>query len=449
MKKIKISIIGRPNVGKSTLVNRLAGQKVAITSAESGTTRDRNHVDFDWEGREFTIIDTGGISTDKDQIFSKEILEHALLGISEADAVVFLLDVNTGITKDDNNIAELLRKECKKPVYVAVNKVDSPERENLIYEFYQLGFDKLYPITALHGSLGLSDMLTTIVADHGGDAAISEEAEDTIIKVAIVGKPNVGKSSLFNKLLGYDRSIVSDVSGTTRDSINTRLTREGQEFELIDTAGLRRKAKVTEEVEKFSTVRTTHAIAACDVAVLIVDATADEVLTDQDQKIASLILSRGKACVVLINKWDAMLADIKEDPVKLQKYKDALDYELRFIDFADKEFISAISGQRLGKIWQMIIDANAQHKRKISTSMLNKVLGDIFVINPPPVVKQKGIKIKYITQIGNAPPKFLLFTNYPELVPDTYKRFLEKQFRLYFGFKGSPIEFIFRSNKDE
>jgi GTPase len=447
-KKIKISIIGRPNVGKSTLVNRLAGTKVAITSEQSGTTRDRNHIDFDWEGKDFTIIDTGGISSDKDQIFSREILEHALIGIQEADLVIFLVDVTAGITKDDYNIAELLRKECKKPVYLAINKVDSPDRENLIYEFYQLGFDKLYPITALHGSLGLGDMLSQIVKDMGMSDDLNNIVEENIIRVAIVGKPNVGKSSLFNKLLGYDRSIVSDLSGTTRDAINTRLTREGQEFELIDTAGLRRKAKITDEVEKFSTVRTTHSIAACDVAVLIIDATADEILTDQDQKIASLILSRGKACVVLVNKWDLMSASIKEDHIKLQAYKDELDYQLRFIEFADKEFISAISGQRLNKIWQMIIDANNQHKRKVSTSLLNKVLGDIFIISPPPVVKQKAIKIKYITQIGNAPPKFLLFTNYPDLIPETYKRFLEKQFRQYFGFKGSPIEFIFRSQKD-
>lgn len=444
MKKIKISIIGRPNVGKSSLVNRLAGEKLAITSEVSGTTRDRNHIDFDWEGHPFTIIDTGGITSDKNQVFAQEILDQALIGIDESDAVIFLVDVNSGITKDDSEIAELLRQNCSKPVYLAVNKVDSPERKSLVYEFYQLGFENLYPITALHGSLGLSEMLSDIIAELDSADSDSLDSESGIIKVAIVGKPNVGKSSIFNKLLGYERSIVSDVSGTTRDAINTKLRREGQDFELIDTAGLRRKSKVLEEVERFSTVRTTHSIAACDVAVLVVDASVDEVLTDQDQKIASLILSRGKACVVLVNKWDAVNPEIKTDPVKLQKYKEDLNFQLRFVDFAQKEFVSAVSGQRLGELWQMIIDANTQHKRRISTNILNKMLADIFIVSPPPVVKQKAIKIKYVTQVGSAPPKFVFFTNYPDLIPDTYKRFLEKQFRQYFGFEGTPIELMFR-----
>ena len=287
-------------------------------------------------------------------------------------------------------------------------------------------------------------MLSNIVTRFGNTDAESA-TDEGLIRVAVVGKPNVGKSSLFNKLVGADRSIVSDVSGTTRDAVNTRLKRHGQDFELIDTAGLRRKSKVREEVERFSNIRTTHSIAACDVAVLMIDATEEEIVTDQDQRIASLIAERGKACVVLINKWDALDPEIKQDPVKLEKYKDRLKYQLRFIDYAEVEYISANTGQRTDSIWEMIVRANEEHKRRVSTNIINKVMADISVIHPPPVVKQKGIKIKYVTQIAVAPPEFLLFTNYPEIVPETYKRFLEAQFRQYFGFKGTPIRISFRA----
>ncbi len=441
-RKPQISIIGRPNVGKSTLVNRLAGKRVAIVGEQAGITRDRNYVDFEWDGRAFTIIDTGGMIFDDSDDFAELINEQARLGIENADAVIFLLDVSAGITKRDDQIAQLLRKNCQKPVYVAINKVDSPEREQLIYDFYKLGFENLYPISALHGSHGLSQMLSDIAFNFAGTEL--EEKNLDLIKVAVVGKPNVGKSSLFNKLLGEDRSIVSDVSGTTRDAVNTRLKRHNNEFELIDTAGLRRKSKVREEVEKFSTLRTTHAIAACDVAVLIVDATEEEIITDQDQKIAALASDRGKALVIMVNKWDIFDPEIKNEAIKLQKYKDRLDYQLRFVDFADKEYISAITGQRTDKLWQMILDANEQHKRRVSTSILNQILADITVINPPPLVKQKAIKIKYMTQIGVAPPQFLLFANYPELIPESYTRFLEKQIRQYFGFRGTPIRLSYK-----
>lgn len=446
MKKTQLSIIGRPNVGKSTLVNRLAGKRLAIVGEEAGITRDRNYIDFEWDGAPLTIVDTGGLTFDGEDSFSEEIYKQAITGMNESDAVIFILDVSTGITKEDAQIAELLRKECTKPVYVAINKVDSPEREQLIYEFYSLGFEDLYPISALHGSHGLSEMLSNIVVRFGSNNAEEEVAED-LIRVAIVGKPNVGKSSLFNKLLGVDRSIVSDVSGTTRDAVNTRLKRHGQNFELIDTAGLRRKSKVRAEVERFSNIRTTHSIAACDVAVLMIDATEEEIVTDQDQRIASLIAERGKACVVLVNKWDALDPEIKQEALKLEKYKDRLNYQLRFIDYAEKEYISANTGQRTDNLWKMIVDANNEHKRRISTNILNKVMADISVIHPPPVVKQKAVKIKYVTQIATAPPEFLLFTNYPEIIPEAYRRFVEGQFRQYFGFKGTPIRVSFKAEQ--
>jgi GTP-binding protein len=443
--RTQISIIGRPNVGKSTLVNRLVGSRLAIVGEEAGITRDRNYIDFEWEGHPFTIVDAGGITFDQQDVFAEDILRQALLGLEQSAAVLFITDVN-GITSEDEKIAELLRRQCAKPVYLAINKVDSHDREMLIYEFYKLGFDKLYPISALHGSHGLSEMLTDMVKDLNVGQS-SSTIDENIIKVAVVGKPNVGKSSLFNKLVGEERSIVSDVSGTTRDAINTKLTRYGQEFELIDTAGLRRKSKVKEEVERFSNIRTTYSIAACDVAVLLIDASEEEIVTDQDQRIAALIEQKGKACVVLINKWDLVSAEIKDDQVKLSKYHEQLDHKLRFIDYAEKEFISAHTGKRTDKVWEMIKKANEEHKKKLTTSILNKVLADISVFQPPPVVKQKAIKVKYITQINVAPPEFLLFTNYPELIPESYKRFLEAQFRQYFGFKGTPIRLNFRGEE--
>jgi GTPase len=446
-KTLKISIIGRPNVGKSTLVNRLAEKKICIVGAESGITRDRKYVDFEWEGRPITIIDTGGLTFDEAN-FASEILKQARAGIEDADSVIFLVDVSSGLDPLDYQINLFLKKHFKKPIYLAVNKVDSPEREVLIYEFYKLGFDKVYPISALHGSQGLSELLSEMADSFYGDKQPhQEENAETIIKVAFVGKPNVGKSSLFNKLLGNDRSIVSDISGTTRDSINIKITRHAQRFELIDTAGLRRKSKVKEGIEKFSNIKTTRSIVESDTCVLILDATEEEIVTEQDQKIASLIETKGKSCVVLINKWDILNPEIKEDPHKLEKYKEALNYKLRFISYAPIEYISAISGQRTDRVWELIKNTHESYSKRINTNLLNKMLGEILSINPPPLVKQKAIKIKYITQIGTKPPEFLFFANYPELVPESYLRFLEKQFRQYFGFEGTPIKMRFKEKE--
>lgn len=442
MSKIKLAIIGRPNVGKSTLVNRLAEKRHAIVGELAGITRDRNYIDFEWEDKSFTIIDTGGITFDQADSFAEDIKRQAMLAIEEADAIIFLTDVSVGITAEDDQIANILRRDCKKPIYLACNKADSHEREQLMYEFYGLGFEKVFAISALHGSQGLSNLLSDICASFDSSLVRNEEA---YIRVAIVGKPNVGKSSLFNKLIGEERSIVSEVSGTTRDAINTRLKRHNMNFELIDTAGLRRKSKVKEEVERFSNIRTTYSIAACDVAVLMIDASEEEIITDQDQKIASLIEAKGKACVVLMNKWDLVDPEIKENNVKLEKYKKQLEYKLRFIDFAPIEYVSANTGKRTDKIWEMINEVHQEHKKKISTNVLNKVISDINVFQPPPVIKQKAIKVKFAMQVATSPPEFILFTNYPELVPESYKRFLENQFRQYFGFKGSPIRISFKA----
>ena len=443
MSKIKLAIIGRPNVGKSTLLNRLAERRHAIVGEKAGITRDRNYMDFEWDDHSFTVIDTGGLTIDSEDSFTEEIKRQAMIAIDEADAIIFMTDVSTGVTAQDDHVASLLRRNCTKPVYVLANKADSPEREQMAFEFYALGFDKVYPVSALHGSQGLSEMLSDICVNFNPEATKAEEEE--CIRVAIVGKPNVGKSSLFNKLLGEERSIVSEVSGTTRDAINTKLKRHGINFELVDTAGLRRKSKVREEIERFSNIRTTYSIAACDVAVLMIDSEEEEGVTDQDQKIAALIAEKGKACIVLMNKWDLVDPEIKENNVKLEKYKAQLDYKLRFIDYAPKEYISAITGKRTDKIWELINEVNIEHKKRLSTNILNKVISDINVFQPPPVVKQKAIKIKFATQVAVSPPEFVLFTNYPELVPEAYKRFLANQFRQYFGFKGSPIRISFKA----
>ncbi len=462
-RKINLLIIGRPNVGKSTLVNRLAARRICIVGEKAGITRDRKSIDFEWESRDFRIIDTGGLTFDQEDAFAESIKEQAMLGLKDADAVVFVVDVSTGITKYDDEIAQLLRREVQIPVYLAVNKVDSHEREYLIAEFYKLGFPKIYPISALHGSHGLSDMLRDIGSDLDPErlAAHQDKTQD-IIRVAIVGKPNVGKSSLFNKLLGEDRSIVSEISGTTRDAIDIQITRHGQIYELVDTAGLRRKSKVYDEIERFSNIRSTAMIAACDVAVLVIDGSEEEIVTDQDQRIASLMNDRGKGCVVLVNKWDLVTERVSAEAAKneesnpeqainhyLYKYKDQLAYKLRFIDFAPKEFISVKTGKRSDKIWEMIQEVQQERKKRISTSMLNKVLGDVLMYTPPPVVGQKAIKIKYASQVGIEPPEFLLFTNYPDLVPEHYVRFLEGQFRQYFGFSGSPIRIRFASSSNK
>jgi GTP-binding protein len=449
MKRTQIALIGRPNVGKSTLVNRLANKRVCIVGAEAGVTRDRHEVDFEWESYPFTIYDTGGITFDNEDYFKDEIFKQATHGLNQADVILFMVDVTMGVTKEDERICQLLRKEYADRVFVAVNKCDSHEREQMHYEYYSLGFEHVYPVSAMHGSHGLSEMLDKIIEKQALKPKAVEEVDEDIIKISFVGKPNVGKSSLFNKVCNQERSIVSDLSGTTRDAIDIKLKRHGHTFELIDTAGLRRKAKINDEIERYSTMRTTHAIAKADVVILLINAAdEDEVVSDQDQKIGSLIETKGKACVIAINKWDIFDPEIKNEPHKLEQYRKEMDYKLRFIRYAPVEYISAKEGTRTDKIWQLAIDAAEQHSRRIETSLLNKMLSDILLLHPPPIVKQKSIRIKYVTQIDIKPPTFLFFANHPELIPETYIRFMEKQFRLYFGFEGTPIRIRFKLKED-
>jgi GTP-binding protein len=439
-KKPLISIIGRPNVGKSTLINRLAGTRVCIVNDQPGVTRDRRYVDVNWEGCGFTVADTGGLDFDEKTLFSKEILEQVTLSIGDSDALIFLVDARAGVNQLDAEVSKFLRKNFKVPVFLAANKVDTPDKEDLIYEFYELGFEKVYPVSAEHGSVGLADMLGDI-KDKLEDLLVEEERVDGI-RVSFVGKPNVGKSSLFNKLVGEDRSIVSDVSGTTRDSIDTKLNRHGEVFELVDTAGLRRKSKVDEEIERYSTMRAIKSIERSDVVLMLLDASEEQAVSEQDKKIVNLVTERAKGCIVLVNKWDTL--EDKDEKKVITKFKEDVDRELGFISYVPKEYISAKTGQRTDKIWEMIKEVNAERNKKISTGVLNKAFDEIFMINPPPIVKQKGIKIKFVNQVGTRPPTFVFFTNYPDIVPESYRRFLERQIREYFGFEGTPIEIKFK-----
>ncbi len=442
--KAQISIIGRPNVGKSTLINRLAGRRVCIVDDTPGVTRDRKNIDIDWDGFGFTAVDTGGLMFDED-IFSPEILEQAARGMDKSDGVIFVVDAVAGITKLDAEVADYLRKNINIPVYIAANKVDNNERESLIYDFYKLGFEKVYPISALHGSNGLGDMLDEIT-ESLREKYKDETVETEEIKVAIVGKPNVGKSSLFNKLVGEERSIVSNVSGTTRDAIDTVLQRHDQSFRLIDTAGLRRKSKVFGDIERYANLRAIKAIEECDVTVLLIDATEEEIVTEQDKKIIDLLIDRGKACVVLINKWD--IFEDKSAPDTLKKYKDRLNFVLSYLSWAPKEYISAHTGQRTDKVWDLIKQVNEQHKRRVSTSFLNKMIGEITILNPPPVVKQKALKIKYVSQVAVGPPTMTFFLNDAKLLPESYRRYLSRQLREYFGFEGTPLVLKFKNSSD-
>ncbi len=435
-----VAVVGRPNVGKSTFVNRLVGARQSIVDDLPGVTRDRLYFDVTWQNKEFTVIDTGGIIPGDEDEIMLNIFTQAKIACEEADSVIFLVDGKDGVNPIDYDIANILRQSTK-PVFLAVNKIDSPERIAMLGDFYSLAIGDPMPISALHGSGGVGDLLEEITKDFPSD---EEYEKSELIKIAIVGKPNAGKSSIVNALLGEDRVIVSDISGTTRDSIDSKVKYEGEEFILVDTAGIRKKAKVDWGVEKFAVDRAIRAIRDCDVAVLVVDAL--EGLTDQDKKISQTVVEAGKGMIIAVNKWDL----VEKDTTSTVKYQQKLLNDAPFLSNFPMLFVSAKTKQRLVNIYKTAKDVWAQCTKRLSTSILNKILLEALAMNPPTTKKGKKLRILYSTQVRTAPPSFIMFVNNEDLVQDSYKRYLENKLREAAGFFGTPIRMNFkeRAQKD-
>ena len=430
-----IAIVGRPNVGKSTFVNRLVGKRQSIVDDRPGVTRDRIYFDVEWQNRPFTVIDTGGIIPGDEDEIMLSIYDQAKIACEEADKIIFIVDGLEGVTPVDSDIANILR-QSNKPIFLAVNKVDSHNQITMISDFYSLAIGEPIAISALHGSGGVGDLLEEITSDFSYNV---EEEEDKTIKIAIVGRPNAGKSSIVNALLGENRVIVSDVSGTTRDSIDSYVTYKDKEFIIVDTAGIRKKSKVDYGVEKFAVDRAIRSIRDCDVALLVID--AKEGISDQDKKISSIITEAGKGLIVAINKWD-LIEDKKANTIN--KFEKELAVDIPFLSFAPKIFISAVTKQRLGQIFDKSLEVYEQCIKRVSTGLLNKVISEAYALNPPTSFKGKRLKIYYVTQAKTQPPTFVLFVNNEELLKDSYKRYLENKLREAFGFFGTPIRISVR-----
>lgn len=438
-----IAVVGRPNVGKSTFVNRLVGKRQSIVDDLPGVTRDRIYFDVEWQNKQFTVIDTGGIIPNDDDEIMVSIYDQAKIACEEAEKIIFLVDGIEGVTPVDSDIANILRQSGK-PIFLAVNKVDSHNQITMISDFYSLAIGEPIVISALHGSGGVGDLLDEVTADFETDENLNE---DEAIKIAIVGKPNAGKSSIVNALLGEKRVIVSDISGTTRDSIDSRLKYNDKDFVLIDTAGIRKKAKVDYGVEKFAVDRAIRSIRECDVALLVIDATeAVNGISDQDKKIASIITEAGKGMLIAINKWD-LIEDKKANT--LSNFDKMLAKEIPFLSFVPKIYISAKTGQRLNQIFDKIIDIYSECTKRVSTGLLNKVVNEAYALNPPQTIRNKRLKILYATQATVQPPMFLFFANDENLLKDHYKRYLENKLREAFGFFGTPIRISVRTRTEK
>ena len=434
-RKPTVAIVGRPNVGKSTFVNRLVGARHSIVDDLPGVTRDRIYFDVEWQNKPFTVIDTGGIIPGDEDDIMVSIFDQAKLACEEADKIIFIVDGKDGINPVDYDIANVLRQSGK-PVFLAVNKCDNPESLMMTSDFYALAVGDPIGISALHGSGGVGDLLELITEDF---EVLEEEEEDKRIKIAIVGRPNAGKSSIVNALLNTDRVIVSDVSGTTRDSIDSYITYQDKEFIIVDTAGIRKKSKVDYGVEKFAVDRAIRSIRDCDVALLVID--AKEGISDQDKKISSIITESGKGLIVAINKWDG-IEDKKANTIN--KFEKELAVDIPFLSFAPKIFISAVTKQRLSQIFEKTMEVYEQCTKRVSTGLLNKVVSEAYALNPPTSFKGKRLKIYYVTQAKTQPPTFVLFVNNEELLKDSYKRYLENKLRDAFGFFGTPIRISVR-----
>lgn len=435
-----VAIVGRPNVGKSTFVNRLMGGRHSIVDDLPGVTRDRIYFDVEWQNKGFTVIDTGGIIPGDDDDIMVSIFDQAKLACEEADKIIFLVDGKDGINPIDYDIANILRQSGKQ-IYLAVNKCDNPESLMMTSDFYALALGEPIGISALHGSGGVGDLLEIVTEDF---EVFEEEEKDNRIRIAIVGRPNAGKSSIVNSVLNADRVIVSDVSGTTRDSIDSYVTYKESEFIIVDTAGIRKKSKVDYGVEKFAVDRAIRSIRECDVAVLVID--AKEGISDQDKKISSIITEAGKGIIVAVNKWD-LVEDKKSNTIN--KFEKELSAQIPFLSYAPKIFISALTKQRLGQIFEESVKVYNQCTKRVSTGLLNKVINEAYALNPPTSFKGKRLKIYYITQAAVQPPTFVLFVNNEELLKDSYKRYLENKLREAFGFFGTPIRISVRERKEK
>ena len=439
MSKPIVAIVGRPNVGKSTLFNALAGERIAIVKDTPGVTRDRIYAQSSWLNRDFTLIDTGGIEPDSKDILLSRMREQAEIAILTADVIIFLTDVRQGLVDQDGKVADLLRRSGK-PVVLVANKVDNFDRQMPdVYEFYNLGLGDPFPVSAA-SKLGFGEMLDEVVSHF--PAGGGEDEEDETPRVAIVGKPNVGKSSLVNRLVGEERVIVSDIAGTTRDAVDSRVRYHGRDYILVDTAGLRRKSRIKEELERFMIIRAVSAVEKADVVLLLIDAT--EGVTEQDAKIAGIAHERGKGILICVNKWDA----VEKNDRTAKEYEDRIRQTLSFMPYADIVFISALSGQRTGNLYDRIDVILANNAMRVATGVLNEIITEAVALQQPPSDKGKRLKIFYVTQVSVKPPTFVVFVNDKKLAHFSYIRYLENQIREAFGFRGTSLKFIVRERKE-
>ena len=440
MSKPVVAIVGRPNVGKSTLFNVLAGEMISIEKDTPGVTRDRIYANVTWLDREFTMIDTGGIEPDSRDIILSQMREQAQIAIDTADVIIFLTDVKQGLVDSDSKVADMLRRSGI-PVVLVVNKVDSFDKYMAdVYEFYNLGIGDPFPVSAA-SRLGIGDMLDEVIKYF--PEATEDEEEDERPRIAIVGKPNVGKSSIINKLLGENRVIVSDIAGTTRDAIDTEIKHNGKEYVFIDTAGLRRKNKIKEEIERYSIIRTVTAVERADVVLMVIDAT--EGVTEQDAKIAGIAHERGKGIIIVVNKWDA----IEKNDKTMNEFEKSVRNTLSYMPYAEIMYVSAMTGQRMMKLYDMIDMVMENQTLRIATGVLNEIMTEAVAMQQPPSDKGKRLKLYYMTQVSVKPPTFVIFENDKELMHFSYTRYLENKIREAFGFRGTSLKFIIRERKEK
>lgn len=431
---LTIAIVGRPNVGKSTLFNRLSRSRDALVDNQPGITRDRLYASIHWEDRYITIIDTGGFDDRDGQPFHDKIKQQIALAIEEADRIIFMVDGRQGLMPGDEDVAELLR-HAEKDVFLAVNKIDGPEQDGLLSDFYALGIEKVYPLSAAHG-YGLKSLMEALldgVPEHG-----TEEEEEDRIKVSILGRPNVGKSSLINRILGFERLLVSDVPGTTRDSVDTLCTWQGRDYLLIDTAGLRRRGRVKEKIERFSMIKSLRSLDRCHIAVVLLD--AGEGIVEQDAHICGYALEKGRGVILAVNKWDLL----KGHPEKIKRLNESIDRQLQFVSFAPKINLSALTGEKVTKLFSKIDALFRQFTHRVGTGAVNKAMEEILAKNPPPRTSKGRIKVFYATQTGTRPPTFVIFVNRPEDIHFSYRRFLINQLRDRFHLDLTPVRLVFR-----